>query len=149
MHVTVCYRRSHFSDDAWSRTGRVTRAADSEGDLRASDADRERVASQLREHAGAGRLSVDELSERLELVFAARTLGELARPLADLPRTERHRRLGRLAQTPMLGLAVLLVVIWAVTGAATFWPVWVLLGLWWFGLLGRRHPWAHDRRSVV
>jgi hypothetical protein len=45
--------------------------------VRASDADRERVADQLREHAGAGRITPDELAERLDVVYAGRTIGEL------------------------------------------------------------------------
>jgi Domain of unknown function (DUF1707) len=147
----VCHRRSHFADEAWSRRGSAPRVADADRDLRASDADRDRIAAQLREHAGAGRLSVDELAERLDVVFAARTLGELEPPLADLPRAERDPRHHRspIVATPLLALAVLLVMAWALTGAGAFWPVWVLLGLWWFGPLGRRHRWARGRHSVL
>jgi hypothetical protein len=54
-------------------------------DLRASDAERERVVAQLRDHALAGRLTVDELDERCERAYAARTRGELAALLGDLP----------------------------------------------------------------
>jgi Domain of unknown function (DUF1707)/Cell wall-active antibiotics response 4TMS YvqF len=53
-------------------------------DLRAGDADRERVADLLREAAGDGRLTLGELEERLEATYAARTYGELARVTADL-----------------------------------------------------------------
>jgi hypothetical protein len=53
--------------------------------LRASDADRERVAALLRDHATVGRLSFDELDERLERAYAARTYGELGLLLVDLP----------------------------------------------------------------
>src|SRR3954469_6460611 len=53
--------------------------------LRASDADRERVAAALRRHHVDGRLDTDELQERLGACYAARTLGELERLLADLP----------------------------------------------------------------
>src|SRR6195256_616203 len=45
--------------------------------LRASDADRERVANVLREAAGDGRLTMDELDERLDAVDAAKTYAEL------------------------------------------------------------------------
>jgi hypothetical protein len=145
----VCYRRSQFADEAWRRSGSALRVTDIDRDLRASDADRDRVAEQLREHAGTGRLSVDELAERLDAVFAARTLGELESPLADLPRAERAHHLRRYAGAPVLVLAALLVTAWALIGAGAFWPVWVLLGLWWFGPLGRRHRWAHGRRSVL
>lgn len=54
-------------------------------DLRASDADREQVAETLRHAAGEGRLTVDELDERIDRAFAARTQGELAELTADLP----------------------------------------------------------------
>ncbi|UED84553.1 DUF1707 SHOCT-like domain-containing protein [Streptomyces profundus] len=53
--------------------------------LRASHTDREAVAERLREAAGDGRLDLDELEERLELAFAAKTYGELAPLTADLP----------------------------------------------------------------
>ncbi|HVL82134.1 MAG TPA: DUF1707 domain-containing protein, partial [Actinomycetota bacterium] len=54
-------------------------------DARASDADREQVAEALRRHLVEGRLTTDELSERMETVFAARTHGELVRVTDDLP----------------------------------------------------------------
>jgi Domain of unknown function (DUF1707) len=53
-------------------------------DLRASDADRERVITMLNEAAGDGRLTLGEHSERVERAYAARTLGELAPLTADL-----------------------------------------------------------------
>lgn len=55
--------------------------------VRVSDAEREAAATELREHCGDGRLTLDELSERLETTFAARTREELGRALVDLPRT--------------------------------------------------------------
>jgi hypothetical protein len=53
--------------------------------MRASDADRERVANVLREAAGDGRLSMDELDERLDAVYAAKTYAELEPITHDLP----------------------------------------------------------------
>ncbi|GAB2812968.1 DUF1707 domain-containing protein [Actinocorallia aurea] len=53
-------------------------------DLRASDADRDRVADVLREAAADGRLTPEEHAERVEGVFAARTLGELTVFTRDL-----------------------------------------------------------------
>jgi hypothetical protein len=53
--------------------------------LRASDADREHVAGQLARAFAEGRLSTEEHSERLEAVYAAKTMGELRPLLADLP----------------------------------------------------------------
>ena len=53
--------------------------------IRASDADREQVAERLRHATVEGRLSTDELEERLEATSAARTYGELDMVVADLP----------------------------------------------------------------
>lgn len=52
--------------------------------LRASDADREAVVAELQEAAADGRIDLDELSERLEVALAARTLDGLAPLTADL-----------------------------------------------------------------
>ena len=51
---------------------------------RASDADRDRVVEVLRTAAGDGRLTADDLDERLEVALAARTLADLEPLLADL-----------------------------------------------------------------
>src|SRR6185437_5637374 len=53
--------------------------------LRASDEDRERYAQSLREHFAAGRIADDELAERLDEVYAARTVAELEAVVHDLP----------------------------------------------------------------
>jgi hypothetical protein len=53
-------------------------------DLRASDADRERVLTLLSDAAADGRLTLDEHSQRAERAYAARTLGELAGLTTDL-----------------------------------------------------------------
>ena len=53
-------------------------------ELRASDAERERTADQLRHAAGEGRLTVEELDERLNAAYAARTRGELDRLVGDV-----------------------------------------------------------------
>jgi Domain of unknown function (DUF1707)/Cell wall-active antibiotics response 4TMS YvqF len=53
-------------------------------DLRASDADRDRVLALLGEAMSDGRLTADEHAERVQRAFSARTLGELAELTADL-----------------------------------------------------------------
>jgi len=53
--------------------------------IRASDADRDRVTARLQEHFAAGRLTRDELDERITAVLHAKTFGELRPALADLP----------------------------------------------------------------
>jgi hypothetical protein len=55
---------------------------------RASHADRERVADRLRDAAGDGRLTLEELEERLDAAFAARTYRDLDRLLVDLPESD-------------------------------------------------------------
>lgn len=67
---------------------------------RASDADREATAVLLREAFGEGRLTLEELTERLEWTYAATTGGELERVSADLPgRAELELELAELPAT--------------------------------------------------
>jgi class 3 adenylate cyclase len=105
--------------------------------LRASDADRERVAKLLRDHYGAGRLSDDDLSERSEAVYRARTTSELEALTADLPSAREHsrgRRRGALETSVRIHLTtyilvnLLLIGIWAASGGGYFWPIWPILG---------------------
>jgi len=56
-------------------------------DLRASDADRDRVITVLTDAASDGRLTQEEFSERLSSACSAKTLGELAGLTADLAET--------------------------------------------------------------
>jgi Domain of unknown function (DUF1707) len=58
-------------------------------DLRASDADRERTVKHLRDHALAGRLTVEELDERCARAYAAVTMSQLAELVEDLPAPSR------------------------------------------------------------
>ncbi|HEY5988255.1 MAG TPA: DUF1707 domain-containing protein [Streptosporangiaceae bacterium] len=67
-----------------SPLGRGDEAA-SPGDLRASHEDRDRVVELLRVAAGDGRLSAEELDQRLEQALTARTYAELAVLTSDLP----------------------------------------------------------------
>jgi len=104
-------------------------------ELRVSDADRERVAAEIREHFAQGRLDVDELPQRLERVYAARTRGELDAACADLPgapgaelptrRAGLRRQLVQqtgAALTPFLACTL----IWLLSGAqGGFWPAWI------------------------
>jgi hypothetical protein len=118
-------------------------------DLLASDAERERVAEALRTHAAAGRLDPDELEQRLEQAFAARTRGDLKPLMADLPATTTQPRRPRRtfpSVAPVVPLAILLVAIWALTGAGYFWPVWPIGAM----LLGAfKHSRRCDQRSAA
>jgi hypothetical protein len=54
-------------------------------DMRAGDADRERLVEQLREHHAAGRLTLDEFDERMQKAYEAKTYGQLGMLTRDLP----------------------------------------------------------------
>jgi hypothetical protein len=117
-----------------------------EQELRASDEQRERAAQDIREHFAAGRLTDEELSERVQAAYSARTEGDLRALLADLPKlpasraqqkaelVQRRRALQRrlLQETGGgLSLFVICTVIWLASGGhhghGQFWPIWVLL----------------------
>ena len=95
-------------------------------EIRASDAERERVATELREHAAEGRLDVDELDERLQQAYDARTRGDLEKLTADLPAapppkpsppTVRERGWGLAERAgSYVGVMVILIIIWAADG---------------------------------
>lgn len=124
--------RTHRSERAPSRP-RIK--AD---DVRASDAERDEIVTQLRTHAADGRLDVDELGERVERAYAAKTRRDLAAIVADLPRPPRPRpnveAEFREHLRSYLSVMALLVVIWALTGMGYFWPIWPMLG-WGIGIV--------------
>lgn len=53
--------------------------------VRASDADRERIVEQLRQHTAEGRLTMDEFDQRMSAAYEAKTYGDLAQLTRDLP----------------------------------------------------------------
>jgi Domain of unknown function (DUF1707) len=53
--------------------------------MRVGDAEREAAAAEVREHFASGRLTQDELNERLDQAFAAKTRGDLNGVFTDLP----------------------------------------------------------------
>jgi uncharacterized protein DUF1707/cell wall-active antibiotic response 4TMS protein YvqF len=67
-------------------------------ELRASDADRDRIADILRDALAEGRLTADEHAERVEGVLNAKTVGELEVFIQDLPAA--HERSASSAYTP-------------------------------------------------
>jgi DUF1707 SHOCT-like domain len=111
--------------------------------LRVSDQQREQTADALRDHFAAGRITEDELNERLDAALEAKTEPELNALLADLPKlpvspqqrkaelVERRSQLQRRVIQEAGGGAALFVLcigIWAASGAnGQFWPIWVLL----------------------
>ncbi len=121
--------------------------------MRASEAERETTVLELRGHAAAGRIDVDELEERVGAAFAARTceeLADLSRDLPALPENEfgAHLRV-------FIAVQLLLLAIWAFTGAGYFWPVWPFMG-WGIGVLvhglcemGRDNMWASGSKRAL
>jgi hypothetical protein len=108
---------------------------------RASDQQREESAQVLREHFAAGRLSQEELDERVQQAYAAKTEQQLRELLSDLPGlpaspqqqkaelvARRSQLQRRLVQETGGGVAlfVVCVVVWLANGAqGQFWPIWV------------------------
>jgi hypothetical protein len=125
--------------------------------IRASDDDRDRTASLLREHHAAGRLDPEEFNERLDKTFSAKTIGDLDELLADLPSIDLYRLpghgLSRHGQVP--GSSSPLAAMAAAEGVTPrhgrFSPVWqaawgswisisaVLVVIW--ALSGMGYPW--------
>lgn len=111
--------------------------------LRASDAEREHAASEIREHFAAGRLTAEELSERLEAAYRAKTVRELVALREDLPalppaprderaelvrrRAELRRRLVQQAGGAFSAFFIC-TLIWLAAGAdRPFWPAFVAI----------------------
>lgn len=129
--------------------------------LKASDADREQFAERLRHATAEGRLLAEELEERLEAVFSARTYGELDATVADLPSSPavRRRQPSRSLSIPHPGVIVALVflapviismLIAAVVVITTLFTAWavVLAAAWWVFGRGHRHYGNRHRHSL-
>lgn len=121
--------------------------------MRAADGDREQVADRVRQALDEGRLTLDEMDERLRLVYQAKTFGDLDRIVADLPTTaavadsqvvpaNTRPVPSRIEPNPKLPtwlsylwrlwlvVVVINVVIWFIVSVAAgelvhFWPIWV------------------------
>lgn len=103
--------------------------------LRVSDAERERVAEQLRAAAGEGRLTLAESDERQAAAYAASTREDLAVLTADLPRPDAPERPSGRALSPaarrrlavhatiVAVIAISMVVRWALGPVWFFWPL--------------------------
>lgn len=110
--------------------------------LRAADADRERVATAVQTAGSEGRLTLEEVEERLTRVYAARFTDELTALTTDLPRPvparpgfpltraalRRHPAL-RLHLAVVVAIGVVAIVRWAVLGAGFFWPAFPIFWL--------------------
>ena len=96
--------------------------------LRASDADRERVATLLRDHCAAGRLSFDELDERLGQAYAGRTYRDLLVLMTDLPRAGMPAVGAHPAQRPSSGRAAGAIFVWALAAMMLVPAVFAVVG---------------------
>ena len=71
-----------------AKVERMSDSPDQRPDLRISDTDRDRAAEVLREAHAQGRISIDELDERLTSVYNAKTFADLVPVTRDLPATQ-------------------------------------------------------------
>lgn len=125
--------------------------------LRASDSDRESVAERLRNATAEGRLLAEELEERLEMVFSARTYGDLDAVVSDLPARSDDRPRAPLWVKATLALAIVvaMVAVLAVAalilvGLASAWVFWMVLAWMFFGrrMGGCGRHWGYSRYSI-
>lgn len=102
-------------------------------EMRASDADRDRVAAVLREHTAQGRITMDEFHERLEQLYESRTYGELARLTADLPDVDLRNLPAKQSAEPVErgGMHSGMQAAWGVWAVASSinWVVWLIVSL--------------------
>jgi Domain of unknown function (DUF1707) len=100
--------------------------------IRASDADRDRVAALLREHHAAGRLTAEEFGERMDRALEARTLGELDELMTDLPAIDLYQLPDASLRRapPHLGQSLLPSDAGGHGGPARFTPGTVAMGAW-------------------
>ncbi len=117
--------------------------------VRVSDAEREATVAELRHHHTEGRIALDELDDRVGAAYQARTAGELARVLQDLPAPlpppppppSLWSRVTHLAPPGALIGAVLVGAL--VTGHPQFLGTWPLIGVVFFTFGGRRRHARH------
>jgi hypothetical protein len=126
--------------EVWSQFEHDPRVPGNAG-MRASDRDRDVIATVLSNAFAEGRLTDAEYDERSSAALASRTLGELVPLVADLPTAapaprstipERAARAyvaeRRQAMWGFLSASLICWVIWFVTGSDFPWPVFVMLG---------------------
>ncbi len=123
-------------------------------DVRAADADREALAERLRASHAEGRLDTEELQQRLESCYQAKTLGELKELVSDLPHEhpagegyERRFRPWRRRLVPFAPLVFALILICALTGRHAGWLFIPLAFLAWRMCCWRWRPWRSVGRT--
>jgi hypothetical protein len=131
----------------------LARIAGRDPNLRAADADRERVAERLRKSHAEGRLDLTEFQERLERCYAARTYGDLDQLVRDLPREpepeeRRSTVLWRWRLARLLPIVLVLAIVGAAAGHHAFWLWIVVVFVLWRMTWWRRRRWyAGGRRG--
>jgi hypothetical protein len=107
--------------------------------LRVADADREQLVQELHEHSLAGRLTADELEERVGGAYRASTRADLDALRADLPVSSTSVKLALVKRKSQLrrrllqeaggsiGVSLLSVGVWLASDpSGGFWPGWVI-----------------------
>lgn len=128
---------------SWGQAPEKERAvAAPDQDLRASDAEREQVIDDLRQHAADGRLTMDEFEQRVTEALAARTRADLGPVLRELPPIDHARQGGRRPQRRLplpdgrtLVTAAVVVFALVMVTQGMWWIIFPLLGI--FGGCGR------------
>ncbi len=135
--------------------------------MRAADADRERVAEQLRSAHADGRLDLAEYDERVQQAWAARTYGDLDALTVDLPQARRptskvgsemrqphpqcrNGRGGRVTVSAWAGASLINLMIWAVVCLSTvswIYPWWMWVAGPWGAVLCAR--WVGERATAA
>jgi Domain of unknown function (DUF1707) len=122
-------------------------------DIRASDHEREAVAQTLKQSAVEGRLDAVELETRLDLAYGATLRADLLPLLTDLPKPPAKRPQPESSEppwfAPVIPLAILLIAIWALTGAGYFWPMWPIGGVLLASLAGSGHGSCARQKRVT
>jgi hypothetical protein len=153
--------------DATNGTMGIVGSEPSRDRMRAADADRERVAEQLRSAHADGRLDLTEYDERVQRAWAARTYGELDALTVDLPQTRpptpeagpevrqphqqcRQGHGGRIPVSAWATASLINLTIWAVVCLSTMswiypWWIWVA-GPWGAVLVAR---WMGEGANVA
>jgi hypothetical protein len=117
-------------------------------EVRIGDAERQAVLDDLRAHLGQGRLTLAEFEERADLALQARTRGDLVPILSDLPALRPASKGAPVRARPAPSaanqtwevlyrvhvgiwavLAAFFVLIWLLTGAGYFWPIWPIASI--------------------
>lgn len=138
-------------------------------EIRASDAEREQIARTLQTAATDGRLTLEEMEERLERLYETKYRHELEVLVRDLP-AEREAEPASEQAGPAVArgrgftgplavhavvvgvMSVMLIGRWAASDAPFFWPVFPMFWLWMSVLvhaLVRNRPWQRRRPGMA